>query len=120
VITDAGTLTYAELAAAAASVTAALVNAGVTPGARVGMLADRDQHLLPILLGILGAGAAYVPLDPSFPAERLRFMIADAGVAVVATTAAVAAEVALPGVRTVLVDGLAPTAPPRGRGRRHR
>jgi amino acid adenylation domain-containing protein len=112
VITDAGTLTYAELAAAAASVTAALVNAGVTPGARVGMLADRDQHLLPILLGILGAGAAYVPLDPSFPAERLRFMIADAGVAVVATTAAVAAEVALPGVRTVLVDGLAPTAPP--------
>ena len=64
-------LTYAALLAEADAITAALVAAGVAPGARVGLVAERDSHMVPMLLGILGAGAAYVPLDPSFPADRL-------------------------------------------------
>ncbi|MEZ4403025.1 MAG: amino acid adenylation domain-containing protein [Kofleriaceae bacterium] len=107
-----GDLTYAELAAAADAVTAGLVAAGVAPGARVGLLADRDRHLVPSLLGILGAGAAYVPLDPSFPDERLRFMLDDAQVGVVVTTAAVAARVAVGPRTTVLVDALPPHPAP--------
>jgi amino acid adenylation domain-containing protein len=79
----------------------------VRPGARVGLLADRDEHLLPALFGILGAGAAYVPLDPSFPAERIAFMIRDAGVEVIATTSAVLERLEVPGSRRLLIDQLA-------------
>ncbi|MBP8807637.1 MAG: amino acid adenylation domain-containing protein [Kofleriaceae bacterium] len=103
-------LTYRELVAEADRITAALVAAGVLPGARVGLIAERDSHMVPMLLGILGAGAAYVPLDPSFPAERLAFMIADAGLAIVTASAAGRAKVEVGRARVLEVDGL-PAAP---------
>ncbi len=103
-------LTYGQLVAEAATVTAALVRAGVSPGGRVGLVAERDSHLLPMLLGILGAGAAYVPLDPNFPAERLAFMIQDAGLVAVATTAAGLARVDVGSTRAIVVDQLAPAS----------
>jgi amino acid adenylation domain-containing protein len=111
------TLSYGQLAASAAAVAAALRAAGVKPGSRVGLCTDRDEHLLASLFGVLAAGAAYVPLDPSFPAERLAFMVKDAGVSVIATTKAVAERLALPSAsgplghaRRVLVDELAPAS----------
>ena len=55
----------------------------MAPGDRVGLLLERDDRLLPALLGMLQAGAAYVPLDPAFPRERLAFMLADAGLRLV-------------------------------------
>ena len=106
------TLTYGALVAEAATITAALVAAGVGPGARVGLVGERDSHLVPMLLGVLGAGAAYVPLDPSFPPERLAFMIADAGVALVIASVAGHAKVALGAARAIVVDDLAPVAAP--------
>ncbi len=66
----------------------ALVSLGIKPGAAVGVAFERSTILPPALLGILKAGAAYVPLDPSYPSERTNFMIADAGVALVVTDAA--------------------------------
>jgi amino acid adenylation domain-containing protein len=89
-----GDLTYRALGERAAAITAALATRGIAPGARVGLMTERDRHLLPALVGTLGAGAAYVPLDPSFPAERLAFQIADAGLALVVTTRAVADRMA--------------------------
>ncbi len=76
-------LSYAALAQRSAAVAASLAAAAVRCRDRVGLLLDRDVHLLPGLLGALRAGACYVPLDPAFPAERLRFMVADAQLAAI-------------------------------------
>ena len=54
----------------------------------VGICVDRSVEMIVGLLGILKAGGAYVPLDPAYPPERLDFMLKDARVAVVVTTAA--------------------------------
>jgi len=56
---------------------------GVKPGARVGVAMERSADLVVAFLAVLKAGAAYVPLDPGYPDERLAFMLADTGAAVV-------------------------------------
>ena len=71
-------LTYAQLADRSAAIATALQAAGVLRGDRVGLLLERDLELLPALLGVLRAGACYVPLDPALPEERLGFMVEDA------------------------------------------
>ena len=53
----------------------------VTPGSRVGLSLRKSDALVAAVLGILKAGCAYVPLDPSYPAERLRFFVDNAGLA---------------------------------------
>jgi amino acid adenylation domain-containing protein len=58
---------------------------GIGPGMRVGVCLNRSAELVPALLGVLKCGAAYVPLDPNFPRERLRFMAQDAELALVIT-----------------------------------
>ena len=55
-----------------------LVEKGVTPGSLVGVFLERSAEMVAALLGVLKAGAAYVPLDPAYPPERLRFLIDDA------------------------------------------
>ncbi|HEY9749091.1 MAG TPA: amino acid adenylation domain-containing protein [Allocoleopsis sp.] len=58
---------------------------GVGAKAFVGVCLDRSSEMVAALLGILKAGAAYVPLDPTYPLERLRFMLADAQISVLLT-----------------------------------
>ncbi|SCF08380.1 amino acid adenylation domain-containing protein [Micromonospora haikouensis] len=74
-------LTYAQLDAAATRVARALAAHGVAPGDRVGVCLDRSVDLIAVLLGVLRAGAAYVPVDPAYPAERIRYTVEDSGVA---------------------------------------
>ena len=81
--TAAERLTYRELEVRAARVAAGLREAGVGPGARVGVYMDRSADLVCALLGILKTGAAYVPLDPAFPADRVAYMVADSNAAAV-------------------------------------
>ncbi|MEH0449402.1 MULTISPECIES: amino acid adenylation domain-containing protein [unclassified Streptomyces] len=83
VIDDGRTLTYAELDRASDRLAARLAHAGVRPGDLVGLLLERSADIPVGILGVMKAGAAYVPLDPSYPGERLRYMIADAGVTTV-------------------------------------
>ncbi|MDN3222037.1 non-ribosomal peptide synthetase [Pseudomonas nunensis] len=71
------TLTYAELNARANGVAHRLIKLGVKPDDTVGLCARRSADMVIGLLGILKAGAAYVPLDPQYPAERLAHMLAD-------------------------------------------
>ena len=65
-------VTYAELDRTANRVANALIAAGVRPGATVGVAFERSIRLPGTLIGISGRGAAYVPLDASYPAERLK------------------------------------------------
>jgi amino acid adenylation domain-containing protein len=58
---------------------------GVGPGALVGVCAERSVELVVALLGVLKSGAAYVPLDPGYPPERLAFMLEDSAVSVLLT-----------------------------------
>ena len=74
-----GTLSYRELVAAAHRVGHGLRRRGVAPGDLVGLCAHRRTELVVGLLGILAAGAAYLPLDPAYPAERSAFIATDAG-----------------------------------------
>ncbi|MGA4403099.1 amino acid adenylation domain-containing protein, partial [Ralstonia nicotianae] len=78
-------VSYAELNARANRVAHALRRLGVGPDARVGLCAERSVELVIGLLGILKAGGGYVPLDPSYPQDRLAYMLEDsAPVAVLA------------------------------------
>ncbi|WP_073967614.1 non-ribosomal peptide synthetase [Streptomyces sp. CB02460] len=76
-------LTYAGLDRRAAEFAALLVARGVRPGDTVGVRLERSAALVAAVLGVLKAGAAYVVLDPAFPAARLSAMAADAGVTAV-------------------------------------
>ena len=64
------------------------------------------------LLGILKAGAAYLPLDPNFPRERLDYMLRDSGAPVLVTTTDLAQKFAASGVRVVRIDALDVSATP--------
>jgi amino acid adenylation domain-containing protein len=70
--------TYAELESESNRIANHLRASGVRAGATVGIEPERSRHLPAALLGILKAGAAYVPLDPAYPRERLASMIEDA------------------------------------------
>src|SRR5688500_15348160 len=74
-------LTYGELDRRATQLAHHLRARGVGPEARVGVYMERSPRLVIALLGILKAGGAYLPLDPAYPAERLRFLLRDAGAA---------------------------------------
>ncbi len=78
-------LTYAELNRRANQLARYLRRLGVGPEARVGICLERSADLVVALLGILKAGAAYVPLDPTYPHERLAWMQSDAQVSVLLT-----------------------------------
>lgn len=82
------TLTYGELAQRASSVASRLRAAGVRAGDFVGLAVDRSAALPIAALGILQSGAAYVPLDLDYPAERVKFMLHDSGARHVVTTRA--------------------------------
>lgn len=88
-------LTYAELNRRANQVAHCLNNAGIAPGARVGLYVERSLEMMVGILGILKAGAAYVPMDTTFPQERIAFMLADAQIALLLTQTRL--QAALPG-----------------------
>ena len=76
-------VSYAELNTRANQLADCLRTRGIRAGARVGICMERSAWMITALLATLKAGAAYVPLDPGYPKERLNFMIRDAEAKVV-------------------------------------
>jgi amino acid adenylation domain-containing protein len=72
------TLTYGELDRRSDLIASRLQHAGVRPGDLVGICMDRSTELVAAVLACLKAGGGFVPLDPSYPQERLRFMVEEA------------------------------------------
>ncbi|MGI5271610.1 non-ribosomal peptide synthetase [Nonomuraea sp. CA-218870] len=95
------TLTYGELDERAAALARVLLARGVGVESPVAVCLPPGGDLVIALLAVLKAGACYVPLDPRYPVERLRFMLADSGAALALTTPELAGR--LPGV-PVLTD----------------
>ncbi|RJX41196.1 amino acid adenylation domain-containing protein [Paenibacillus pinisoli] len=69
--------TYSELNERANRMAHALVRSGIRPGFRVALLMKRSRDMIAAMLAVLKAGAAYVPIDPQYPEERIRFMLQD-------------------------------------------
>lgn len=78
-------LTYADLLTRVQTVAAQLTDLGVKRHDRVALCCDRGSDLVVGMLGILQAGAAYVPIDPGYPADRVRLMYQDSGATVLVT-----------------------------------
>ncbi|WP_129649575.1 non-ribosomal peptide synthetase [Peristeroidobacter agariperforans] len=85
VVLDEQSLTYAEIDARADSLAGHLVHAGVRVDQPVAVFMGRSPEMIVALLGILKAGGAYLPLDPGYPAERLKYMLEDAAPTLVLT-----------------------------------
>ncbi|MFD8221340.1 amino acid adenylation domain-containing protein [Streptomyces sp. NPDC059697] len=100
-------LTYAELEERTVRLADRLRGAGVGRGDRVAVFLDRGPELVTGLLAVLRTGAAYVPLDPSYPHARLAAIVADSGASVVLTAQALRTK--LPGAEAtvLLVDATA-------------
>lgn len=75
---DAPAISYGELQQRATRLARHLLSLGVGPGDRVGVSLERSATMVETWLAILATGAAYVPLDPTYPRARLEFMVADA------------------------------------------
>ncbi|WP_341716335.1 amino acid adenylation domain-containing protein [Micromonospora sp. FIMYZ51] len=97
-------LSYGELSAAANRLARHLCSMGVGPEVLVGVCLDRSVEQVVAMLAVHKAGGVYVPLDPSYPPERLGVMVADAGASVVVTSSALVAVLPESSARAVLVD----------------
>jgi amino acid adenylation domain-containing protein len=105
-------LTYRELEDRASRLAHRLLRLGVRPGDRVGICVERSLAMLCSLVGVLKAGAAYVPLDPAYPQARLEAMLEDSGAAaLVASVASRGAGASLRHPRTLAPEA-AETAVP--------
>ncbi|WP_409282042.1 amino acid adenylation domain-containing protein [Pseudomonas putida] len=107
---DGQTLSFAELDRAANCLAHALIAEGVGPEVRVGVALQRTPQMIVALLAVLKAGAAYVPIDTAYPAERLSYLMEDSGVALlVSQTAALAGLPKLANVHALNLDSFDPT-----------
>ena len=101
---EAQQLTYQQLNARANQVAHHLRRRGVQPGQLVGLCAERSLELIVGLLGILKAGGAYLPLEPGYPAERLRFMLEDTQVSVLLTQQALVDQLSDQAAQLICLD----------------
>jgi amino acid adenylation domain-containing protein len=97
-------ISYALLDSAANRLARRLMRCGVGRGARVGVFLERGADLITAVLAILKAGAAYVPLDPAYPARRLLLMAEEACLRAVVTTTSLAGRLPPGAEETVCLD----------------
>ncbi|MBV9791956.1 MAG: amino acid adenylation domain-containing protein, partial [Chloroflexi bacterium] len=101
-------LTFAELNAHTDQLARHLRGLGVGPEVIVGLYLEPSLHALTGILAILKAGAAYLPIDPGYPAERIAFMLADAQAAVVLTQTSLQANLSADDLPSICLDSWQP------------
>lgn len=89
---DKGAISYAQLWSQARAIATLLADRGVQEGDHIGLFLHRHSGVVAAILGCWMAGAAYVPLDPAFPADRLAYIAADAGLCQLLTESSLLAE----------------------------
>lgn len=97
-------LTYQELDQRANQLAHYLQHLGVQPNRFVGLCVDRSPEMVIGILGILKAGAAYVPIDPDYPIDRIRFMLSDTEVSIVLTQSWRLNRISIPSIQTICLD----------------
>ena len=98
-------LSYAEMDARARRLARRLIELGVGTGDIVALAIPRSVELIIGLLAVLKAGAAYLPVDPDYPADRIAYMLGDAAPVLLLTTPAAAASLPADVPRLVLEAG---------------
>ncbi|HLL46785.1 MAG TPA: amino acid adenylation domain-containing protein, partial [Longimicrobiaceae bacterium] len=106
------TLTYRELNERANLLAHRLRARGVAPETRVGIALERSAELVAAILAVLKAGAAYVPLDPAYPQERIAFVLEDAGIGVLVTTSDLLPRLPACEGAALCIDSAEETIPP--------
>jgi amino acid adenylation domain-containing protein len=105
VVYENGRMTYGELERRSNQLAHELIAAGAEPGGLVGMCLERSLELPVAMLAVLKVGAAYVPIDPSYPPQRQEFMLEDAGAAVLLTETRFLGVASTDRMAIVCVDG---------------
>ncbi|MGK5548621.1 non-ribosomal peptide synthetase, partial [Streptomyces sp. URMC 127] len=103
-------LTYRRLDTAANAFAHLLRDAGARRGSLVAVLCERGPRAVTALLGVLKAGAAYLPLDPAYPRARLEHMLRDSGARLLVTGPGLGDRLDAPGVRVLRTDAAPPPA----------
>ena len=98
-------MSHSELNTRGNQIARHLIRLGAGPGVLVGIFLERNLDLLPAILGVLKSGAAYVPLDPSYPRERLAMILEDAQAPIVLTQQSLAAGLAGTASKLICLDG---------------
>jgi amino acid adenylation domain-containing protein len=106
-------MTFRELESLSSAIAAKLAANRIRAGSIVGVFLNRSPELVACILGVLKAGAAYLPIDPSYPEERIHLMLSDAHVAAVLTATNLEPRVRLGSTRVILIDDPAAGCPPR-------
>jgi amino acid adenylation domain-containing protein len=96
VVAGANSLSYDQLNAKANQLAATILSADVTNEAPVGILLNRTEGLLISMLAVLKTGCAYVPIDPDYPAERIRYIVEHSGLKLVLTESGLTTKLNLP------------------------
>lgn len=105
IVFDGRTIDYATLARRAAAVGAGIVGAGITPGARIGVLAKNSDRLIEVMFGIVMAGCVATPINWRLVPEEVAYIVTDAAIPLVFVEDAFAPLLAqVPGARTIALD----------------
>jgi len=99
-------ISYAELNNRANQLAAVLIDQGIVPDDLVGVNVNRSIDLMVATMGVHKAGAAYVPLDPAFPADRIAYMIDDANMRLVITQESIQEDLPSSGARVICVEDI--------------
>jgi amino acid adenylation domain-containing protein len=97
------TMTYAELELRANALAAELRASGAAPGTFVGLLSDRSCEAVVAMLAVLKSGAAYVPIDPAYPAARIDAILDDTAARIVLASEALASRITRDDVRVLVL-----------------
>ncbi len=111
VVFEGKSITYGDLRRRGLQLAAHLQSLGAKPGKLVGLCVERSHEMIVALMGTLWSGAAYVPLDPEFPPDRLESMIADAQPQIIITQRSVSGVLPATGTHIVYLEDVLPATP---------